>query len=122
MSGRINLTFAFALTSGDLELAAGCFAREGCLITPDATAIHGRDNIRPVLAQLIATRIEIEVQLSNAVGGGGVAIASERWRVRFGVAGGRRVQTIHPTFVLHRIDSAWKLAIAAPWGWADGRT
>lgn len=117
----INRTFALGLTSGDLDLAAGCFAREGCLITPDATAIHGRDRIRPVLAQLIAARIEIEVELSSAVGGGDVAITSERWRVRFGGSGGRFGQTIHPTLVLRRIDSAWKLAIAAPWGWADGR-
>lgn len=118
---RINRSFALGLTSGDLELAAGCFARDGCLITPDATAIHGRDRIRPVLAQLIAARIEIEVELSSAVGGGDVAITSERWRVRLGVSGERVVQTIHPTLVLRRIDSAWKLAIAAPWGWADRR-
>lgn len=110
-----------ALAAGDLESAAACFARDGCLITPDATAVHGREWIRPVLAQLIAQRIEVAVELSQVVSGGDVRLVRERWKVRTGVESARFVQILHPTLVLRRIDSDWKLAIAAPWGWGGGR-
>jgi ketosteroid isomerase-like protein len=120
--GRACLPFVQALTRGDLESATACFAREGCLITPDATAVHGRDRIRPVLAQLVTRRTEIEVELSTVVGGGDAALAQERWKVRFGGSEGPRVeQTWNPTLVLRRIDESWKLAIAAPWGWGQVR-
>lgn len=53
-------SFTQALSRGDLDSAAACFARDGCLITPDATAV----------------------------------------------------------LVLRWIEGAWKLVIAAPWGWS----
>ncbi|MGB7685595.1 MAG: nuclear transport factor 2 family protein, partial [Solirubrobacterales bacterium] len=68
-----------ALVAGDLDSASACFARDGCLITPDATAIHGRDRIRPVLAQLIAQRIDVAVEGSHVIGGGEVRLVRERW-------------------------------------------
>lgn len=116
---RGQLGFARSLGDGDLEAASACFARDGCLITPDATAIHGRDRIRPLLAQLIARQVGIEVELSNTVGGGGVVMASERWQVTLGAGTTQFVQTIYPTLVLRWIESEWKLAIAAPWGWGE---
>jgi ketosteroid isomerase-like protein len=107
-----------AISLGDLDSATACFARDGCLITPDATAIHGRDRIRPLLAQLVARRTEIRVEFSNAVHSGDVVFARERWRVRSGGGESPRIeQTLDPTLVLHRIEAEWKLAIAAPWGW-----
>jgi ketosteroid isomerase-like protein len=116
---RGQLGFARALGAGDLDAAAACFARDACLITPDATAVHGRERIRPLLAQLISREIEVDVELSNVVGGGDVVMATERWRVRLGSGGARFAQTINPTLVLRQIESEWKLAIAAPWGWAE---
>ena len=83
-SGRPLLPFAGAISAGDLDAATACFARDGCLITPDATAIYGRERIRPVLLQLIARRTEITVELSHRVGSGEVVLAHERWRVRSG--------------------------------------
>jgi ketosteroid isomerase-like protein len=109
-----------ALGAGDLESATACFARDGCLITPDATAVHGRDRIRPVLAQLIAQRIDVAVELSHVVGGGEVRLVRERWRIHAGAGSGRFSQILHPTLVLRRVEAEWKLAIAAPWGWAGG--
>jgi ketosteroid isomerase-like protein len=109
-----------ALSDGDLEAASSCFARDGCLITPDATAIHGRDRIRPVLAQLVLRHTEIRVELSSAIAAGDVILAHERWRVRSGGPEGPRIeQTLHPTLALRWIDGEWKLAIAAPWGWGQ---
>ena len=108
---------ARALTAGNLDAAAACFARDACLITPDATAIHGRARIRPLLAQMVIQRVEIEIETSNRVVAGDVILARERWRVRTGGADGRgHEQTLHPNLVLRRIEGAWKISIAAPWG------
>lgn len=116
---RAALPFVQAISIGDLDSATACFARDGCLITPDATAVHGRDRVRPLLAQLVARRTEIRVEFSNVVGAGEVVLAHERWRVRSGGAEGPSIeQTLDPTLVLRRIEAEWKLAIAAPWGWA----
>lgn len=115
---RARLAFVRALSLGDLDGATACFARDGCLITPDATAVHGRERIRPLLAQLVARRTEIKVEFSSVVGAGEVILANERWRVRSGGEGAaaRIEQTLTPTLVLRRIEAEWKLAIAAPWG------
>jgi len=32
-----------------VDAAAHCFANDACLVTPDATAVRGRDEIRPIL-------------------------------------------------------------------------
>ena len=117
---RAGLPLARVLSLGDLESAAACFLRDGCLITPDATAVHGRDRIRPVLAQLVVRRTEIEVELSNAIHAGGVVLAYERWRVHSGGIDCPRIaQTWNPTLVLRRAEGDWRLAIAAPWGWGQ---
>jgi len=109
-------SLASSLSAGDLEGAAACFARDGCLITPDGTAVHGRDRIRPVLAQMVVRHTEVEVELSTSIPAGDVMLVRERWRVRAGESGARFEQILTPTLVLGRIEGAWKLAIAAPWG------
>lgn len=120
-AARLELGLAPALSRGDLEAATACFADEGCLITPDGTAVHGRARIRPILAQLIALRVEVEVEASYAVGGAGVGLVCERWRISSGTGAGRFRQTTHPMLVLRLVEGSWKLALAAPWGWAGGR-
>jgi ketosteroid isomerase-like protein len=117
---QVELVLPWALSAGDLGSASACFARDACLITPDATVIHGRDRIRSILAQLIAQRVEVEVELSHVVNGGAVRLVRERWRIRTGIEAPRFAQTLHPTFVLRRVESEWRVAIAAPWGWAGG--
>lgn len=114
--------FTSALNRGDLQTAVACFAREGCLITPDATAIHGRDQIRPLLAQMVIRRTEIRVESASAIGAGDVILAQERWRVRAGPSEPARVeQSLDATLVLGLIEAEWKLTIAAPWGWGQTR-
>lgn len=110
---------ASSLSAGDLGRAAACFARDGCLITPDGTAIHGRDRIRSVLAQMVIRRTEVEVDLSSSISAGEVMLVRERWRVRAGEGSARFEQTLQPTLVLRQVEDAWKLAIAAPWGPLD---
>ncbi len=114
---RASLPFVQAISLGELDSATACFARDGCLITPDATAVHGRERVRPLLAQLVARRTEIEVEFSHLVAAGEVVLAQERWRVRSGGDGAPRVeQTLDPVLILRQVEAEWKLAIAAPWG------
>jgi ketosteroid isomerase-like protein len=113
-------SFARALNGEDLDAAAACFTRAGCLITPDATAVHGRDQIRHVLAQMVALRTRVLVEASNSIRGGEVILARERWRMRSGEDGGALIeQTLDAVLTLRRIEDTWKLAIAAPWGWGQ---
>ncbi len=106
------------LSAGDLDPAAACFSRDACLLTPDATAIHERRHIRPVLAQLIARHVRIAVEQSNVLEAGEVAFAREIWRVNAeGSAASRFEDTCSPLLVLKQIEGSWKVAIAALWGW-----
>jgi ketosteroid isomerase-like protein len=104
--------------SGNLDAATRCFTRDACLLTPDATAIHDREHIRPLLAQLIARRVRIEVEQSNVLVAGDVAYARELWRVSARVALGSQYEhSCDPSLVLKRIEGSWKISIATLWGW-----
>jgi len=106
-----------ALGAGDLDAAAACFAPDACLIAPDATEVHGEAAIRARLAQLIASRAAVEIELTGVLAAGDIALAYERWAFRTEGANGFG-HAPHPTLVLRRLGAEWKLAIAAPWGWA----
>jgi ketosteroid isomerase-like protein len=106
-----------ALGDGDIDAAAGCFAPDACLIAPDGTAVHGEGAIRTRLAELIASSAEIEIELAGVLAAGDIALAHERWSFRSEEAQGSS-EASHPTLVLRRVGAEWKLAIAAPWGWA----
>ncbi len=109
--------FAAALGGGDLDAATGCFARDGCLITPDSTAVRGRSSIRPVLAQLILVRTEIAIELSSVLTVAEAALIRGRLTIRSDSGDGARFEwTTSPILVVNRIEGEWKLGIAAPWG------
>jgi ketosteroid isomerase-like protein len=111
--------FVEALGGRELERAVSCFGRDGCLITPDQTAVHGREQIRPVLSQMIQRRTAIVVEESVVLSAGDIALASERWTIRCDAAGGERFAfTSTPRLVLRRRGIEWKLEIAALWGWS----
>ena len=108
------------LSSGNLDAATACFAMDACLLTPDGTAIHERRNIRPLLAQMVARHMRIEVELSNLLLSGDVAFVRERWRLSAaGADGSRFEQETNPELVLRQVEGQWKLAIAALWGWGS---
>jgi ketosteroid isomerase-like protein len=112
------LAFARALSTGDLDRAAAGFARDGCLITADATAIHGRERIRPVLAQMVLRSTRIQIELSSTVAAGEAVLTNQRWRISSGEPDGRRFEQVADALlVLRRIEDEWKLSIAAPWGY-----
>lgn len=106
------------MSEGDLDRAAALFARDGCLITADATAIHGRERIRPVLAQMVLRSTRIRVELSSTIDAGEAVLASQRWRIGSGDPGERRFEQVADALVvLRRVEAEWKLAIVAPWGY-----
>ena len=92
-----------SISRGDLEAAASCFAKDACLITPDATAVRGRAEIRPILHQLIVAGSRIEVQESSIVLAGEVALGSERWLVTSaGSEGEPFTRALTPTMVMRQ--------------------
>lgn len=118
--GATCLSLPELLSAGDLEAATACFAREACLLTQDATAIHTRERIRPVLAQLIARNTRIEVEQCCVLAAGDIALATERWTITLdGAEGSRFEQSCTPTLILHQVEERWKLAVVAPWGWGS---
>jgi ketosteroid isomerase-like protein len=125
VSGHLKiacLSLPALISVGNLEAATACFARDACLITQDATAIHERDHIRPLLAQLIARHARIVADLRSVVVAGEVAFARERWTIQIeAVEGSRFEQACDPILVLRRVEERWKLALVAPWGWGEVR-
>lgn len=109
--------FADSINRGDLDAATNCFTKDACLLTPDATAIRGREEIKPILHQLIASGSRIDVQESSIVRAGEVALGTERWAVTSaGSEGAPFTRTLSPTLVMREIEGVWKLAVAMPWG------
>lgn len=86
-------------------------------MTPDGTAVEGRAAIGGILTQLIASHVQMSVDVSAVLIAGDVALAHERWRIQSGAFSSRYATQSKPTMVLRRIESRWKLAVAAPWGW-----
>jgi uncharacterized protein (TIGR02246 family) len=112
-----TLAFAASISRGDLDAATSCFTKDACLLTPDATAVRGREEIRPILRQLIAAGSQIEVQESAIVLAGEVALGTERWVITSpGAESSRFVRALTPTMVLRQVEGVWKLAVAMPWG------
>jgi ketosteroid isomerase-like protein len=114
---EVTRAFADFVTRGDLESAASCFAKDACFVTPDATAVRGREDIRPILHQLIVSGSRIEVEESSMLTAGEVAFGTERWSLTMPSSeGGSFTRSLRPTMVLRRLEGAWKLAVAIPWG------
>jgi ketosteroid isomerase-like protein len=113
--GRASLSLATAIRDGDLHTAQSRFTEDACLITPDATAVYGRAEIRPILAQLIDAGTVIQVETGSLVRVGGLALGSER--LHFRSRGVPHRQTFPACTVLRWQGNDWRIAIAAPWGW-----
>jgi ketosteroid isomerase-like protein len=108
--------FVTALNDGRLREATDCFSRQGCMVTPDSTAVHGREEIQPLLAQLISRRVQVEVTFGTELRAGEVALLRQRWELHSDLAeGGRYTQELSASLILHRVEESWKLVIAAPW-------
>ena len=114
---QVTRAFAESVSRGDLRAATRCFAKDACLVTPDATTVRGREDIRPILQQLITSGSRIEVQQSSMLLAGEIAFGTERWLITSpGSEGKPFTRSLTPTMVLRRLEGAWKLAVAIPWG------
>jgi ketosteroid isomerase-like protein len=115
--GESTRVLAASISRGDLEAATSCFAKDACLLTPDSTVVRGREEIKPILHQMIAAGSKIEVQESSIVLAGEVALGSERWVISSaGSEGEPFTRALTPTMVLRQVEGVWKLAVAIPWG------
>lgn len=115
--GRASLSLATAIREGDLHTAQGRFTEDACLVTPDATAVYGRAEIRPILAQLIDAGTVIQVETGSLVRVGELALGSERLHFRSRAV--PHLQTFSACTVLRWQGNEWRIAIAAPWGWGQ---
>jgi len=114
--------FTAALASGDSAAAAACFAPEGCLLTPDGTAVAGRQQIREVLLQITTARTQVRYEQARVVRAGPIALCSQRWSLASrGVGEGAFERRFAATMVLAEAagPGRWALLIASPWG--EGR-
>lgn len=111
---RALKVFTRRLAEGNVTAAAGCFTRDACLITADRTEVHGREGVAGLLAQLVASHTEVEVDQLVIREAGGIALAGGRWTMRSdGPDGSRFVQASEPTVVLRYVENVWKIAIVA---------
>ena len=113
-----NVLYGLGAVIGTGNLAAGAaiFTKDGCLITPDGTAVHGRGDIAEILAQMIAHRTEIEFDQLAIQHAGDVALVAGRMRIRSAGLESRPItQLCEPTAVLHRVEGRWKVAILDLW-------
>lgn len=111
-----TLAFADSINRGDLDAATNCFTKDACLLTPDATTIRGREEIKPILHQMIVSGARIEVQESSIVRAGEVALGTERWTfTSAGTGADPFTRALSPTLVLRLLEDVWKLAVAMPW-------
>ena len=108
--------FTQAIGGGDLETATSCFSPEGCFITPDSTVVRGREAIRPLLAQLIEMRVQVEFELARLTVSGALAWGFGRWRMRSpGVAEAGFERSSAATVTLGIGAGSWLLQTLAPW-------
>jgi hypothetical protein len=57
--------FIAGLSGGELRRLRTSVAHDGALVTPDATTVHGREEVGRVLPSLAAARPQITVQKST---------------------------------------------------------
>jgi uncharacterized protein (TIGR02246 family) len=107
--------FVSAIARGDTALAATLVSRDACLITPDSTAINGRDAIRTILQQLVKLRLRVDDDSTHWVIAGDTALGRGAWRGRSDHNGTELAQHWNATIVLRRREGSWRIQIIAPW-------
>jgi uncharacterized protein (TIGR02246 family) len=116
----LTRAFATALSAAELDHATSLFAEDGCFVTPNATAVRGREGIRAILAQLTAGRVQLRVELKSVYTAGSIALCKERWTFTYAREDAIPfIQASDSVVLLRRSNCIWRLLIAAPWGIAD---
>lgn len=106
------------MEAGDLKTATAGFTRDGCFLTRDATAINGRERIAEVLGQWVDRRPQFRIEPASLLVLGDLVLANERWTMCFQPDGSSALrEETSATLLLRWVESEWKLALLAPWGW-----
>lgn len=110
-------SFSAALLKRDPTRAAGCFAPEGRLFTPDGTDVGGRAAIAGVLAQLTSSNLRLALEPGRTVHAGRVALCTQRLVLSANGSGAEHFERgFMCSLVLHDDGARWWIQLAAPWG------
>jgi uncharacterized protein (TIGR02246 family) len=114
---QVSSGFAAAISTGDLEGAAGFFAEDASFVMADGRIVEGRAAIGQVLETLIARRPTMTVEIERMIETPRGAVGAERWTVSFEGDGGKPVEhSGRSTVVFARAAEGWEILIDAPWG------
>jgi limonene-1,2-epoxide hydrolase len=117
---ELTRAFAAALSAAELDCATSFFTADGSFVTPDATAVSGLRSIRAILFQLIASRVQLQVEPRSIRMSGGMVICNERWIFTYARDDAAPfILASDSAILLCRPSNTWRLLIAAPWGIAD---
>ena len=105
-----------AISAGDLKQAAECFAEVAAFVTPDGTAVRGREAIITLLAQMVEQKAVIDVEPSGLLTVGDLALLNQRWRMTMrSNSAGTYTQLLTPLLILRQHGSQWKCSLVSPW-------
>lgn len=109
-------SFGQALLSGNPDAAGACFAPAAHILTPDGTAIVGREQVIAVLRQITASDQQLEIRVGRTIVAGAVAMATQFWRRSASEASATSyVSSSMARLVLAHSGERWEIAIASPW-------
>lgn len=109
-------SFGQALLAGDADAAGSYFAPDAHILTPDGTAIAGREHVIAMLRQITASDQELEIRVGRTLVAGAVAMATQFWRRSTPEAASPSYASSSVArLVLARSEERWEIAIASPW-------
>lgn len=114
---QLAQAFAAAIGRRDVEGALAMWSEDAAILTPDGTALCGRDQIRRALLALIDNGARVRVEIERLHRAGDVALATGSLTLSGEGAAGAFEQRGESTVVYVRgADGQWRIAIDAPWG------
>jgi ketosteroid isomerase-like protein len=117
-AGETAGAFARVLLGGDASAAAAYFSPSAQLLTPDGTALSGRDSIAELLRQLTSASDQLlEIKTGRTLHVDRVALCTQYWARRSRRGGAGSFETASTArLVLAQSERRWQILIAAPWG------
>jgi ketosteroid isomerase-like protein len=117
-AGETAGAFARVLLGGDARAAASYFAPSAQLLTPDGTALSGRDSIAELLGQLTSASNQLlEIKTGRTLHVDQVALCTQYWALRSRRGAAVAFKTASTArLVLAQAERRWQILIAAPWG------
>lgn len=105
-----SLSFARAVTAGELEAALSHWMPDAILVMPDGDEARGIEEVRVQLVALIDAGAKIEIEVTSVVEGADLALGSTRMLMSTRGAP-NEVLTFRGTVVYGRAQGGWRFAI-----------